>query len=806
MPPYRKPSVTNARQNVTLAKSLAATSRKAAPAASQPAALQQAVADPRRATPAIIRELQGRYGNRAVQRLIQAKLSVGPARDRYEQEAEQTATRVVRMEAARGRAASGRPEAGAAAPALTQLQRSSAGAGFEASPPIEQRLAARTGQGSPLPDGVRTRMEQGLGASFDGVRIHADGEAAQLSQSLQAQAFTHGQDIYMGAGKFSPASTQGQHLLAHELTHVVQQTGGVQRQAEPEAQPAAGAGKALIQRFPANVLSSPINWSAEEFSVRLTASGAMGGVNVFQSTRAAPGGVSTVVVEGLVPDENGRLKPGNLPNSRQVPAGTPEFAQLARVLDLPLDQDGVAHARGDRTIQAFRVMESMPAQSLGDETAEAQTEEDMDRLVDLLVRPELLHLVGRLAVADGALGNFDRITSEGLKFGEIMVSAPQASAQLRVWATDTAASLPVLEAKILERVAETGGAGASPEMLKKLFERGPRDLAARFVDALSMNMIDAQSLALQAPSEDEQTDLMQDSPRAQKLAAYLAGNLMAVRPEMIGYITKGYNDGVRRLMTLLGGGNQTGPEREAAQAAEETEHSWESLKAHTRYMQLRSAHGMDHLTAAEYVKPYAQYRLLRATNIPTPTAADPTRFADLQFPAILLKGQPLSARAETKPNLNQDENRAAAKFYSDIKVFTTDLDKQMSDLNRIESPAEFSLSLMQAEIQADQANQGQPGPQRGAVAPGGVQDFKRRSLLMKQVSDLYKTSLSILAYGEVYKVKGQSFVPSLLKLKNGALREYGPKLSVEMGTLSKQMETIKRLHRRLEAHVEMRAT
>ena len=66
-----------------------------------------------------------------------------------------------------------------------------------------------------------------------------------------------------------------------------------------------------------------------------------------------------------------------------------------------------------------------------------------------------------------------------------------------------------------------------------------------------------------------------------------------VRPEMIGYITKGYHEGVSRLMTLMSAANKGGPDRQAVQAEAETEHSWESLMAHTRYMQLRSAHGMD---------------------------------------------------------------------------------------------------------------------------------------------------------------------------------------------------------------------
>jgi hypothetical protein len=100
--------------------------------------------------------------------------------------------------------------------------------GFEAGSEIESRLASQKGGGEPLPDEVRTFMEPRFGADFSGVRVHTGAEAGQLNRSLQAQAFTHDQDIYMGAGKYDPGTDAGKRLLAHELTHVVQQTGKVQ--------------------------------------------------------------------------------------------------------------------------------------------------------------------------------------------------------------------------------------------------------------------------------------------------------------------------------------------------------------------------------------------------------------------------------------------------------------------------------------------------------------------------------------------------------------------------------------------------
>ena len=94
---------------------------------------------------------------------------------------------------------------------------------------IEERLATRRGKGEPLTETTRSFMETQFGQNFEQVRIHSDSEAARLSKTLRAQAFTHRQDVYFGSGRYNPESTSGRRLLAHELTHVVQQTATKQR-------------------------------------------------------------------------------------------------------------------------------------------------------------------------------------------------------------------------------------------------------------------------------------------------------------------------------------------------------------------------------------------------------------------------------------------------------------------------------------------------------------------------------------------------------------------------------------------------
>jgi hypothetical protein len=83
----------------------------------------------------------------------------------------------------------------------------------------------RLGGGRPLPGVVRTRMESAFGADFAGVRLHTDANAAQLSEQLNARAFTLGEHVAFGAGEYQPGTLVGDALMAHELAHVLQQGG-----------------------------------------------------------------------------------------------------------------------------------------------------------------------------------------------------------------------------------------------------------------------------------------------------------------------------------------------------------------------------------------------------------------------------------------------------------------------------------------------------------------------------------------------------------------------------------------------------
>jgi hypothetical protein len=95
---------------------------------------------------------------------------------------------------------------------------------------IERSIDGARGGGHGMDHGTRSRMESAFGADFSGVHIHTDTRADGLSQSLSARAFTTGRDVFFRQGEYNPGASSGRELLAHELTHVVQQNGdGIQR-------------------------------------------------------------------------------------------------------------------------------------------------------------------------------------------------------------------------------------------------------------------------------------------------------------------------------------------------------------------------------------------------------------------------------------------------------------------------------------------------------------------------------------------------------------------------------------------------
>ncbi|MCP5103257.1 MAG: DUF4157 domain-containing protein [bacterium] len=224
-----------------------------------------------------ILHLQRTLGNREVRRLIKSgtlqaklnrvsRLTINQPNDKYEQEADRVADKVMRMPDPRGPAVQrestcpdcqekeesvqAKPLADQITPLVqrqaepeeeeevqTKLQRQEGEEEEEplqakgvsskspaVTPSVESKVQSLKGGGQPLPESTRSFFESRFGSDFSGVRVHNDSQAAETAESVNAKAFTTGKDVVFGAGQYSPGTSPGKQLLAHELTHVVQQS------------------------------------------------------------------------------------------------------------------------------------------------------------------------------------------------------------------------------------------------------------------------------------------------------------------------------------------------------------------------------------------------------------------------------------------------------------------------------------------------------------------------------------------------------------------------------------------------------
>jgi hypothetical protein len=161
---------------------------------------------------------------------FQRQITLGKANDPAEKEADQIADRVVEGRKAEGAFFSAAPPP---PPIINrqkeeqeeELQRKEEGTA-QTSPSADfgERLNQASAKGGrPLAENTRREMEGSIGADFSNVRVHTDSTAAGLSQEVNAKAFTYGNDIFFNQGYYQTDTKQGKHLLAHELTHTVQQ-------------------------------------------------------------------------------------------------------------------------------------------------------------------------------------------------------------------------------------------------------------------------------------------------------------------------------------------------------------------------------------------------------------------------------------------------------------------------------------------------------------------------------------------------------------------------------------------------------
>lgn len=162
---------------------------------------------------------------------IQPKLRVNTPGDAYEQEADRIAAKVMRMPEPRlrrmyacgGGSSRYREEEGNHEHSQAERVPSDP-SGEIAAPPLVHDVLRSSGQ--PLDSTTRAFMEPRFGHDFSRVRVHTDAQAADSAREVHARAYTSGRDVAFGTGQFAPGTTEGRRLLAHELTHVLQQRQG----------------------------------------------------------------------------------------------------------------------------------------------------------------------------------------------------------------------------------------------------------------------------------------------------------------------------------------------------------------------------------------------------------------------------------------------------------------------------------------------------------------------------------------------------------------------------------------------------
>jgi hypothetical protein len=179
------------------------------------------------------------WGNPELVAPIQAKLTIGEVGNKYEQEADRVAKDVVQRintsSTQTDNVQRQETEELQRKPLPEIVQRKEAIAGGEASTDLDNAINSARGSGQPLDPNLQQSMGQAIGADFSKVRVHTDSQADRLNRSIQAKAFTTGQDLFFRQGEYNPGSRGGQELIAHELTHVVQQNGdGLQKRKSNE--------------------------------------------------------------------------------------------------------------------------------------------------------------------------------------------------------------------------------------------------------------------------------------------------------------------------------------------------------------------------------------------------------------------------------------------------------------------------------------------------------------------------------------------------------------------------------------------
>jgi len=281
---------------------------------------------PLRAQP--LTQIRRALGNQAFGQAIQAKLTINRPGDEYEQEADRVADQVMRMpdDSAPAAVRSDGP------PHISGLQRKCAqceeeeiqrqpmngtmdeeeeesplqakevpGHSPQVTPAVQAQIDGLRGGGEPLPESARAFFEPRFGYDFSHVQTHTGAHAAESAKAVKALAFTAGPNVVFGSGRYEPNTLEGRKLLAHELTHVVQQTPFLSRKTT------------LIQRFSEDAGSTAPE--AQPASESPTAESAPTPASATAERAAETAAAATPSLSLIAEDSAGELAPGQMKKS-----------------------------------------------------------------------------------------------------------------------------------------------------------------------------------------------------------------------------------------------------------------------------------------------------------------------------------------------------------------------------------------------------------------------------------------------------------------------------------------------------------
>ncbi len=448
-------------------------------------------------------------------------------------------------------------------------------------------LQRASSSGHGLADADQESLEQSYGTSLNDVRVHTGSDAAGLADGMNAAAFTSGSDIYFGKGKYEPGTQDGDHLLAHEVAHTVQN----------------GAGSdASIHRFPNGALTAPVPWKTLTSTVVRPSEGKSGGVYILNS-KDADGDLKKVVAKPVFSGKNGigemetpeAVVAGdkmlrsffgmNTPQSRIAKKGTPEYADLLS-LCLPhapakdtrgAEERGLDEAGPDKGLDeadAFVVMGAVEGKSIASMAAKAGDDTDsFDMLQRTLFNQNILEQMGRLAIADMMLGNKDRITAGAMNLGNMMVSA--ANGKLDLWAIDTLVGLPAYDPKSF---AKDGIGGGWQSSAKKDLNAGPVSILDGVFEIIGKQ--------IERGITDPEAAKAPTAPHTVMTQRYATEKAI-----VLGHFTRGWEGALAQAATLS---TRMGERKESHDGPKDPDNlTAEALRANIAYLGARANDGTD---------------------------------------------------------------------------------------------------------------------------------------------------------------------------------------------------------------------